>query len=274
VLCTGVYAQNIAPSHTPLSSGNSLKLHTYLDSANAHGLYSYKWQVYLDSALQIEPHNASYWHLKAMPLFKMKKYQIGEPYLDSAVKYNRKDYLDYRAFMKCIFSKDYRGAIEDFNAAREMMGNFGVMEHTYDFYTGLCYLQLNDLDSAEYLMAKDIAGQRASAGDKWVHFLNWLYMGVIQYEKENYTAALTSFDNCLKAYPHFADAEYRKANILLRQHKKDDALALMLQAETDLKKGLSFTDDNAIYELYPYQISRYSIRTTIEYLQDTATSSK
>ncbi len=134
----------------PLSVQDSLQLAKYVDSINTVPLFSRRHQLYYDSALAIKPWKAAWWQQKAMPLFKTKKYEVGMPFLDSAVKYDTRRYIDYRAFMKCIFQKDYRSAIPDFITAKTIIGDGSVMDHTYDFYLGLCYLQLYQFDSAEY----------------------------------------------------------------------------------------------------------------------------
>ncbi len=49
-----------------------------------------------------------------MPYFKARKYEIGMTYIDKAVKLDDKRWQPYRAFIKCIFAKTYKAAIEDF----------------------------------------------------------------------------------------------------------------------------------------------------------------
>jgi len=189
----------------PISVNDSLLLIRYLDSVNNVPLYSQKRQRYLDSALTIKPWKASWWQQKAMPLYKQKKYEAGEYFLDSAVKYDTYSYIDYRAFMKCIFQKSYREAIKDFESAKVIIGDGEVMDHTYDFYIGLCYLQLDRFDSAEYYLVKSTDQQRKSMGSHWVHPLDLFYLGIVYYEQE-YT----------------------------------------------------INEDNAVYEVYPYQVSAYA----------------
>lgn len=169
-----------------ISSSDSLKVMRYLEKSGEVSLFSVKRQLYLDSALSIVPWAAYIWQQKAMPLFKQKKYEIGMPHLDSAVKYDKSHHwLEYRAFIKCIFQKSYRAAIVDFNKAQKLVGNSVVMDHSYEFYKGLCYLQLNEIDSAEYLITKCIEEERKARGEEWIHHLHWFYSGVINYEKEN-----------------------------------------------------------------------------------------
>ena len=251
-----------------LSKQDSLRYKAYLDSTNHYSLYAYKRQLFLDSALQIAPWNAHLWQQKGMPLFKQKKYELGLPYLDSAVKYNAAEYLEYRAFMKCIFQKSYRASINDFEAARLINGNGGVMDHSYDFYVGLCYLQLDQFDSCEYYMKKCINEQKKALGDSWVHYMNWFYLGVVYYEREDYAKASETFDNCLKLYKNFSDAEYYKAVCLFQLNQKKAALDMMISADSDWKQGYSINEDNMFYETYPYQLNQRSMDGGVKWLEE------
>ena len=87
------------------------------NGAYKHSYYHPKYHQYIDSALVIRPNDAFLLQQKAMPLFKEKKYELGMIYMDRAVENDDKydKYLSYRAFIKCIFQKNYREAIEDFD---------------------------------------------------------------------------------------------------------------------------------------------------------------
>jgi len=251
-----------------ITKQDSIKISKYFDVIDLAPLFSMKRQQYLDSVLIILPWNSQLWQQKAMPLFKQKKYELGMVYIDSAVKYDKSQHwLEYRAFIKCIFQKSYRAAIIDFNLAQKMVGNSVVMDHSYEFYKGLCYLQLNQIDSAEYLIKKCIAEERKARGEEWIHHLHWFYMGVVQYEKENYKNAVESFDQALKLYPQFSDAQYYKALCLADLNDKKASLDMLLAARVNLKNGFTINEDNAIYESYPYQINKFYLDGYIEYLQ-------
>jgi tetratricopeptide (TPR) repeat protein len=245
------------------SKKDSLSFEGYLAKSGTVLLFSMKRQLYLDSALAIVPTDAQIWQQKAMPLFKQKKYEIGMPFLDSAVKYDKQKYwLPYRAFIKCIFQKSYRAAIKDFNLAQKQNGNSYVMDHSYEFYKGLCYLQLNQFDSAEYLIDKVIKEEIKTRNE--AHHLHWLYLGIVQFERENYTKAIESFDSGLKLYPQFSDIQFYKAMCLRKPHQINEGLNLLLSAKENLKKGYTINEDNAIYEAYPYQISKSIVEAFIE----------
>jgi len=225
-----------------------------------NGAYNYsylsqEWQKYLDTAIAITPDNAYLWQQKAMPYFKRQKYEVGMKYLDKAVELSPMKYTDYRAFMKCIFAKNYADAITDFVKAKKLKEGAFVMDHSYDFYLGLCYLQLNNFQEAKKYFQASIDQSRKTHGDDYVHFLDWFYLGVTQYELEDFSLAISSFDKTLSTYKNFADAKYYQSKCLKKLNRNIEADSLKKEAATDLRAGHTFIEDNSYYEKYPYQIS-------------------
>lgn len=220
----------------------------------------------IDSALHYLTQDAYLWQQKGMPLIKQMKYELGIRYIDSAVKYDTKTYIDYRGFCKCIFQKDYTGALQDFHTARQLIGESVVMDHEYIFYIALCHLQMNRFDSAEYYLQLCETSDAKKLGGDWIHFLHAFYMGITYYEQKQYTAAISYFDRALKEYSHFSDVKYYKSICLALLGKKEEARILMLEAREDLKQGYSINEDNSWYEKYPYQINEHYIRQTLQWL--------
>src|SRR5690606_20230922 len=97
------------------------------------------WQECIDKGLEKDSTIAYFWQQKAMPYYKAKKYEVGKPFLDKAVQYDKRRYLPYRGFMKCIFSKKYNEAIIDFEEAIALYGNHFEMDHSYVFYIAISY---------------------------------------------------------------------------------------------------------------------------------------
>lgn len=234
----------------------------YLENgAWKHHLFSREWGCCIDSALNILPHDASLWQQRAMPFFKQKKYQVGMRYLDSAVKYDKeKEYIAYRGFIKCIFQKDYVEATADFNAALALNGNSGIMDHSYKFYIALCYLQLNSFDTAGYMFKECVNATEKKLGPSWVHYMELFYLGVVLYEQQHYSEAITVFDRCIGIYTNFSDALYYKALCLLYLKDRNAAHVLLEHAQDCLKQGYTINEDNSIYEAYPYQVNKYMIQ--------------
>lgn len=157
----------------------------YLKNGAWHYLiFSHEWETYIDTALALDPTNGYLWQQRAMPYFKCGKYEVGMRYLDKAVEV-KPDYLDYRAFNKCVFCKSYENAIIDFEKIKSTKGQSYIMDRTYDFYLGLCYLQLDNFNKAEEFFKSSVSFQTKNADDSGVSYLDWFYLGVTYYERKN-----------------------------------------------------------------------------------------
>ncbi len=219
-----------------------------------HDPYSQEWQKEIDKGLKVDSTLAYFWQQKAMPLFKQSKYELGMPFIDKAVKYNPKRWQDYRAFIKCIFSKQYQDAIDDFKDYQEKYGYGFVMDHSYNFYIALGYLQLNEFEKAEKLFAKDYKRTIQEHGKGWLHHLDLFYYGIGKYEQKKYQEALDLFNQALVIYPQFSDVQYYKAKILYKLGESAQAERVYRKAKENADKGYSINEDNVVYERYPYQV--------------------
>jgi len=191
-----------------------------------------------------------------MPLFKQGKYEIGMDFIDKAVKYDRKQWQDYRAFIKCIFAKTYKDAIIDFRDCKVRYGKSYVMDHSYDFYIALSYLQLNEFQRAEVIFKNDIDSLINNKSEDWVHHLDLFYYGISKFEQKKYKEAIEIFNWALKKYPEFSDVQYYKAWCLLELGKNEQAKKLFKDSKQNAENGFSINEDNEVYERYPYQVRR------------------
>lgn len=139
------------------------------------------------------------------------------------------------------------------------------MDHSYDFYIGLSYLQLNQLQKAEEYLKTSIDYSEK----KWkeAHFNEYFYLAIIKMEQENLPESMVYLDKALRIYKEFPDALYYKALLLEVQSKYLEAKDLIDQALQNMSKGYSFNEDNANYEDYPYQIKRDWLTYELEILK-------
>jgi tetratricopeptide (TPR) repeat protein len=237
------------------SQSDTAAANQYFKKSFDYPLFSQEHQRYLDTAILYDHTNPYYWQQKSMPLSKMKKYELAMTYLDSAVKYDMTTHWRaYRAFIKCIFQKSYRAAIPEFHFLKSTFEDGNVMDHTYNWHLGICYLQLNQLDSAAIYFKKSIDFRVK----KWnqAHHLEHFYLGITYMELGDNGRAIEQFDLALKLYSQFSDVQYYKAKILLKLGKNNEAGILFDTALIHLKKGMSINEDNSYYEDYPYQIKQ------------------
>ena len=223
--------------------------------------YNYQmaeWQKCLDEGIAKDITIARLWQEKAMPFFKARKYEIGMPFVDKAVLLEPKEYLPYRGFLKCIFSKNYREAIADFEESIKLNGNSYEMDHTYNFYIGLYYLQLNEYSKAEKLF-KDYIDEMIKKRQGLENPTAYFYYGISLYEQKNWQNAINVFDKAIKQYVNFSEAKYYKAICLARLGKQEEVKKVFEEAQEDYKKGYKLGEYNTIYEMYPYQIAPYQL---------------
>src|SRR5687768_14441837 len=84
-----ISAGEISSQNARLKTADSVKIVVLYKKAFNSDVFSQVRQAYLDSILLIRHDDAFAWQQKSMPLFKQKKYEVGMPLLDSAVKYDR-----------------------------------------------------------------------------------------------------------------------------------------------------------------------------------------
>jgi tetratricopeptide (TPR) repeat protein len=137
------------------------------------------------------------------------------------------------------------------------------MDHEYDFYIALSFLQLNKFDSAKNLFQHCIETEMKKNGAKYVHQLNYFYLAITESELENYQSAINYMDSCLIKYPNFSDAQYYKAKWMKRLDKNFDNQPLLHEAYKNSRDGYSITEDNTFYEIYPYQLDDRNIKEAL-----------
>jgi tetratricopeptide (TPR) repeat protein len=249
------YSQNSSVNNKVKLKQETLMKEFFINYPQSYNLYSTEWQECLNNCLKEDPTNAFFWQQKAMPLFKARKYEAGMVFIDKAVEYDQKRYLDYRAFIKCIFSKDYKDAIVDFEKCIALYGNNYVMDHTYKFHIALCYLQLNNFEKAESIFKEDINDQILKR--KEAHFLDLFYYGISLYEQKKWDEAIDVFNQSLTQYPNFSDVKYYKAICLERKGLIEKSNILFKESEKDFINGYTINEDQIFYETYPYQVKKW-----------------
>lgn len=253
----------------PLSWADSMYLKRMLDSLNHQPLLSQRKLHYWDSVLTIKPYRAYWWQQKSMPLYKMRKLDLALICLDSAAKYDRMRYYPYRAYSKIIFHKTYQEALNEMNQCLLEYGNRVEMDHDYVYWKGLCFLQLNQLDSAAACFIFSKNQEKQNIKSNTVHYMTHFYLGITYMEQEKYDKAIQELNLSLERYPRFADAHYYKANCLVELGKKEEAYQCILLADTNFKAGYSINEDEFYYDLYPYQINqRFHIDNLKKWLEN------
>lgn len=236
----------------------------YLDrGAERVGYLDPRWAQYCDSVIARCPRIAQAYQLKAVPLIKDGKLAEAFPLEDQAVALDPRNYLAYRGFLKCIFAKDYEGALLDFAAVAQLKPNGREMDHTYPFFEGLCHLELRQLPAAQAAFARDRQLQQGPGGEGSVHYNSLFYTGVAYWLARDYAQASTYLRACLRQYARHPDANYYLALVCRAQGRPAEATRLLQTAREALAAGYRLNEDNLYYANYPHQITAYEVQQAL-----------
>ena len=232
----------------------------YLDrGAHRVSSLSPQWGQYCDSLIAACPSIAYAYQQKAMPLIKCGDYAKAMPLVDRAVALDASRWLAYRGFLKCIFTKDYAGALADFRRVAQLKPNGREMDHTYAFFSGLCHLETGNYPQAERYFEEDMRLQRGPDGRGEIHFNTLLYAGYLALKRQQYPQAQAHLERCLKAYAQHPEGNYYLA--LAHRAQGNHALAdqHLAAAQRALIGGYRLNEDNMFYANYPGQITEFEV---------------
>jgi tetratricopeptide (TPR) repeat protein len=219
------------------------------------------WELYCDSVIAICPNIAYAWRQKAIPYIKNGDYAKAFELENRSVALAPEEWTAYRGFLKCIFTKDYEGAIVDFQKAQQLTPNGYEMDHTCFFYEGLCNLELGNYLKAEENFKKDIFIQTGGIKEKEkdVHFNTLLYLGIVYFEMNSNDKAKEYLLKSLEIYRQLPEANYYLGLVYKREKNnelKEKHLSIAKQSRLD---GYGLNEDNIFYAYYPHQITLYEI---------------
>jgi tetratricopeptide (TPR) repeat protein len=242
---------------------DSIVQHYLKDLAWQKGYNHPNWDRYCDTVIALCPDIAEAYREKAIPHIKYANLAIAMPLEDKAVELSPGEWLDYRAFLKVIFTKDYEGALVDFENAEKQKPLGGLMDHTYSFYKGLSYLGLGEYSKAIDALDQDIKTQSNYSKDAYIHFNTFLFLGIAHYKNNNLIEAENYINRCLKNYEAHPDALYYLGMINTQNNNKTEALANFTKSLNALKIGYSMNEDNESYCNYPFQITTFEVENAI-----------
>jgi tetratricopeptide (TPR) repeat protein len=214
---------------------------------------------YCDSLIYTCSNIAIAYQQKAIPMIKSGDYANAFASINIAVKLEPKNYTAYRGFLKCIFTKDYNGAIIDFTTAKKYTQDGFEMDHTYLFYIGLCHLELKNYKLSEQNLNADITMQTNTKLNKSPHFNSMLYLGILYYEMKETKKACEWLLKSLNIYPNSPEANYYLALVYKKTNNTQLYLKHLMSSKDAIISGYSLNEDNEYYVYYPHQITLFDI---------------
>lgn len=237
----------------------------YLDKAEAlPDMYNNPlWLSYCDSVIAICPNIAFAYQHKAVPYLKNGEYEKASALIDKAVELNPERWTAYRGFCKCIFTKNYEGAIVDFQKAQQLLPNGYEMDHSYFFWQGVSYLELKNYSKAEKNFNQDMFIETNGDTTKIAHFNSLFYFGVLYYETKRYGLAKEYLLKCLSQYKQHPIANYYLAMVYKAEKNYRLEKKYLQIAKKAFEQDYGLNEYNDHYTNYPHQIHLYEVEQAI-----------
>lgn len=237
----------------------------YLDKGDAlPNIYNNpRWLTLSDSLIAICPNIAEAYQHKAVPYLKNGEYEQAFALIDKAVELNPQTWMSYRGFCKCIFTKDYDGAIVDFKKAQQLSPGAYEMDHSYFFWQALSYLELKNYAEGEKYFKLDIKIETNGDTTKIAHFNSLFYFGVFYYEMKRYDLAKTYLLKCLSQYSQHPIANFYLAMVYKSEKNYASEKKYLLAAKQAFEQGYAINEDNRYYANFPHEIRLYEVNLAL-----------
>jgi tetratricopeptide (TPR) repeat protein len=242
-----------APDCASKSVQDSL-IKVFSHRAHKLGVFDPGYITTLDSLIAICPNISEAYQEKAFPFLFNGQYAKAFELEDKAVELDPERWIGYRAYLYCIYSKNYEKSLADFAAAEKIAPIAHVMDHTYAYYFGLCYLETSALDKAETAFLKDIAEQKKGDSGNDVHFNSLFYLGMVYYEMREFELAEKYFKECLHLYDQYPEANFYMGKVLQITGNERSSFYFNKAHESYLE-GYRINEPNSARIRYPRQIT-------------------
>lgn len=216
---------------------------------------SREWFAILDSAISINPLNASAYREKSVWFTKTGDYVKSFSLLDKAAELDPQDALGYRGWLKLYKLHDYKGAIKDFkNFDSLSVETASAWGENVLFLIGIGEKQLANYDTAINYFTKYIDQTKTEIGEEWVDPYAFIYRGICYSNMGKYEKSLSDFNKALRYCNTCSEAYWQKSKTYFKMSLLEEgceelsyAIRYVRYIKTDPYKELF---DQPNYQMY------------------------
>jgi tetratricopeptide (TPR) repeat protein len=218
-----------------------------------------KTMMVIEKAIELDPKNAAAWRELSVAYLKRGMPLDWKPLFDKAVTLDPIEWQGHRGYLYLYFYRNYKKAIEDFDATDTLTPNFddAPQGQSVNYMRGVAYLGLKEYAKSKSYFDTYIADQIKTFGEDYAEVTAFLYRGIIAYYQKNYEAAKNDFYKVLKySSNHYADADYYLSKCFFEEENNSLALAHFQKAYEDFNAGYFHTRNyiEVLYQLYPQDL--------------------
>ncbi|NOT37973.1 MAG: hypothetical protein HOP11_11395 [Saprospiraceae bacterium] len=238
--------------------GDMKKYEACLASEKCAGHYQFskEYQLALDNAIDIDSSFAYAYRAKSTAYLKSGDFISWKRLMDTAVKYNASDNLDYRGWCRFQFFRDYQGAIDDILLLKKLTNNrigYSInSDYHLDIALSLCYKSIGQPEKAIEIFLEKMSDSTYSPG-----LFDFIHLGVLYLEIGDYKKAI-EYLNIQESTNDLAENRFYKA--ITYRHLKDKE-----NWELNLNKSKAYYKSNKkMFDPYTEQIDKIYLEDILE----------
>ena len=211
-----------------------------------------------EAAIELNPDNSDAWMERSVSFNKAGDFKKGFEYLDKAVELEPKKHLGYRGWIRLRKMRDYDKALIDFARLDSLTPNVADAPwgEDIDFLRGECYFGNKNYQKAIESFNLSIVNQ----GEDWADIHTFVYLGICQYELENYEKAITEFERALLQSKHTPEAYLGLAKAYQKLGEIERAKENVLKAEEEIHYKRDDVYNEYLNEIYISEILEFQVQ--------------
>lgn len=206
-------------------------------------------------AIEYDQENSDAWMERSVAFNKAGDFEKGFEYLNKAVELDPKLHLGYRGWMKLRKLRDFDNALSDFNTLDSLTPKFvdAPWGEDIDFLRGECYFGKKDYQKAIELFNRNIKNQK----EDWADIHSFVYLGICEYELENYKKAISEFQRALKQSEYVPESFFGMAKAYQKLGQIEKAKENILKAENSIHYKRDDVYNEFLNEIYLSEIIEF-----------------
>lgn len=199
-----------------------------------------KSETLLDKIIELDSNNCDALREKSVPYLKRGIPHRWKTFFDKAVACDSIKWQPWRGYLYLYFYRDYDKAIADFNASDRLTPNYidAPQGQSVNYWRGMAYLGKSDYQNSINYFQIHIKTELEEVGEEWIEPSTFLYLGIAQYEQNDYEEAAINLSKVLNYNNgNSADANYYLSLIDLETGNIEDAERHLKASMANYEKG-------------------------------------
>lgn len=226
---------------------------TFLEKAPSYFQLTKEYHEIKDQAIEICPEYAVIYKHKSTAYLKTGDFINWKILIDKAVALNPQQHLDYRAWCRFQFFRDYKGAIADIEELDRIVdydvGYCQNGDYHLNIAKGLWYKMIGEKAKAIQIIENQIEKDSSSVG-----LYGYLHLGVLYLENDKFDDALHAFKKQIEIN-ELAEVYYYQALVYQKTDKKEEYISSMKKAK------MLYLSSRYLLDIYTHHVDKI-------YLQD------